>query len=314
MVIALLDVYTWAIVCLTPHVAVATSSAAQVMLHFTTGRQTASGFATTLFWMVDESNLLYSIAFFAGLVYWLRHPDRAMLALYVTILGTLLTLTVLIVPVCTRYTSALYPLMSSAAIVSADALLREWSARFSSTIANGDLWVGRRWRGLMILILLAGFCGNLQLNKVFESYDRRRILDQHAALEYIARHKRPGDKVMSVRPPAGAIVLGGIDYYALVAVHYDEIYMQKHGLTDRWSGGKLVWKLDQYQKIFQEHDRVWIAMDEKRLRSMPSSIAAYLLQSCSVEYEFFGGQVLLWDRTAGRYQSFTSQGGDDDSF
>jgi hypothetical protein len=33
---------------------------------------------------------------------------------------------------------------------------------------------------------------------------------------------------------------------------------------------------------------------------MAPEVAALLRASCSVEYEFFGGQVLLWDCSAGR--------------
>jgi len=313
MLLSLLDIYTWAIVCLTPHVAVATSTAPQVQLHFTTVRQSISGFTIILFWMVEEVNLLYSLAFLAGLVYWIRRPDRALLTLYLTIFGTLLTLTVLIVPVTNRYCSALYPLLVAGAMVSADALLRELAARFS-LLGSTTLPVDRRWRTLMAGLLLLACLLNCEFNKVVGSYDRLRFMDHHAAVEFIDRNKKPGDKVMSVRPPASAIILKGVDFYAMVNIHFDEIYMRRHGLTDRFAGGLLVWKLDQLRKVFLENDRIWIVLDERRGRALSGPMAAFIAHSCSVEYEFFGGQVLLWERKAGRYHTGPSRGGEDDSF
>jgi hypothetical protein len=47
---------------------------------------------------------------------------------------------------------------------------------------------------------------------------------------------------------------------------------------------------------------------------MPADVVAFLHHYCSVEYEFFGGQVLLWDRTAGRSGSLPDRDGGADSF
>jgi hypothetical protein len=314
MVISLLDVFTFSIVCLTPHVAVATSSAPAVMLHFTTVSQSITGLMVIFFWMGNGLNLLYSAFFFAGAVYWIRHPNRAICVLYILVLVTLPTLTVLIVPVAPRYCFALHPILVTVAVLSADALIRHAAAKLSSPAADAGTLVEGRWSAVMASLVLAAWLFNCEFNKVIDSYDRTRVLDYRAALQYVARHQQAGDRVMSVRPPEGAIALRGIDYYALALPHFDEIYMNKHGLIDRWSGGQLVWKLDQYQRVFHQHDRVWIVVDEKRLRAMPPDIAAYLQRSCGVEYEFFGGQVLLWDRTGGRSASFPDRGGAADSY
>jgi hypothetical protein len=314
MAISLVDVFTWAIICLTPHVAVATSSASAVTLHFTTVQQSITGFTSLFFWMCNGMNLFYSAFFFAGAVYWIRHPNQAVATLYLLLLVTLASLTVLVVPVASRYCSALHPILVSVAILSADRLVRCTAARLTPSAPGVEPLVARRWRALMASLVLVAWLFNGEFNKVVDAYDRTRFLDYHAALQYVARHKRDGDRIMSAHPPEGAILLGRTDYYALVLPHFDEIHMHKHGLADRWSGGQLVWKLDQYRHIFRQHDRVWIVVDERRIQAMPREIVAYLQHTCTVEYEFFGGQVLLWDRTAGRSMTVPDRGGAVDSY
>src|SRR5207253_2970458 len=147
-------------------------------------------------------------------------------------------------------------------------------------------------------------------NKLADSYDRSRICDNRAALSYIASHKRAGDKVMTVRPAESAVLLGGHDFYAMALVHFDELYLSDGGIVDRWAGGRLVWKLDQYRDTFLRNERVWIVVDERRLAQMPPEVATFLTSVCKVEYEFFGGQLLLWERQAGRLLRAPQRGGE----
>jgi hypothetical protein len=310
----LLDVRTYATICLTPHVGVATSSESLFLLHFTdlTGSGTGilCGLATIFFWNEGGNNLYVSVFFLAGLVYWLRYPDRAVFVLYGLVLLTVFLLTVLVVQIQSRYCFSVYPLMVAAAVISADALIRAAASRFARTWPTG----AAGWAGLVGAIVLAGWVFTSEFHKLGTSYEQTRFVDHHAALKYVAAHKRDGDKVITCHPMAGAILTDGVDYYAMVLVHFDELYTPRRGVVDRWAGGKLVWKLDQFRQVFRQNERVWVVVDEIKLAGMPAELTAFLYQHCSVEYEFFGGQVLLWDRTAGRAESFRDRDGAADSY
>jgi hypothetical protein len=47
---------------------------------------------------------------------------------------------------------------------------------------------------------------------------------------------------------------------------------------------------------------------------MNPGVEAFLSDCCSVEMEFFGGEVLLWQQSAGRFSTAADQGGGADSF
>jgi hypothetical protein len=316
--LVLLDVRTFATICLTPHVAVATSSESLFLLHFTDllgGRAgILCGLATILFWNEGGNNLYVSVFFLAGLVYWLRCPNRAVLMLYGLVLLTVFMLTVLVVQIQSRYCFTVYPLMVAAAIISADALIRAAAVRFERMAIRGMPSAAARWGALVGGIVLAGWFLGSEFEKLAFSYQETRFVDHHGALKYVAGNKREGDKVITSHPMAGAILTEGVDYYAMALVHFDELYTPRRGVVDRWAGGKLVWKVDQFRSVFQLNERVWVVVDEVKLAGMPADVVVFLRQHCSVEHEFFGGQVLLWDRTAGRAGSMHDRDGGADSF
>jgi hypothetical protein len=317
MILVMLDVRTYATICLTPHVGVATSSESLFLLHFTDLLGKAdilSGLTTIFFWNEGGNNLYLAVFFLTGLVYWLRNPNRAVLMLCGLVLLTVFMLTVLVVQIQSRYCFSVYPLMVAAAIISADAMIRAAASRFARIAAGGAASTAGRWAVLVGGIVLAGWFISGEFHKLDLSYQQTRFIDHHAALRYVSGNKREGDKVITSHPMAGAILTEGVDYYAMVLVHFDELYMTRRGAVDRWAGGKLVWKVDQFRHIFQQNERVWVVVDEIKLGGMPPELVAFLYQHCSVEYEFFGGQVLLWDRAAGRARSFPDRGSGADSF
>jgi hypothetical protein len=251
--------------------------------------------------------------FFAGVPYWLRHPDRGVLTLYALVVLTIATLAVLVMPMGSRYVFALYPLLVAGALITADTLIRRLAARLL-TSAPGDrptlLRLRRGYAAVLGLVVLAGWAGNCEFDKVWSSYQRTRAMDHEAALAFIKDHKREGDKIMSVRPQTVGNLLGRADYYILVLVHFDELYVKPTGAVDRWVGAEMAWKTDHFKRIFQQHDRVWLVLDEMRLSQIPPDLLDYLYKQCTVEYDFFGGQVLLWEKSSGRFSTFPNHGGE----
>lgn len=318
MLVCWLDLRTFGIVSLTPHVAISSWSESLFVPHlvdlFGGTTSVVSQLATDFFWMNNGENAFWSMLFFTGLFYWARRGDRAMLALYALVLLTVLIVTVLVVPINSRYAYGVYPVLVAAAIISADAMIRRVAQGGFGTAAVLAPATRRRLAALATGILIAGWVASSEFDKLGRSYSTHRELDYRRAWEHIAAHKQPGDKLVAVRTPGAGVVFGGIDYYAMVRPGFDGLYQRPHGIVDRWSGGKLLWKVDQFRDVLLHHERVWVVVDEPRYPRMNPGVAAFLEACCSVESEFFGGQVLLWDRSAGRFATAADQGGGADSF
>jgi hypothetical protein len=311
MTVVLLDVYTFTVVCLTPHIGVGTTSASIMQLNFAN----MSGFTTTYYWMINGANVLYSFLFFTGIVYWLWHPDKAMYMLYLVVGVTVATLTVIMLQIASRYCFGIYPPFVVIAVVTGDAYVRSASERFLPALsAAAGAFSRAGWRAAMAAVLVACFAANLEVQKVADSYSRQRFMEHPAGLEYVGHHMRPGDKIMTVHPMPAAILFGYVDYYLVSAVHFDEIYMRQNGIMERWAGGRLVSKIEQIQKLMHRHERIWILVDEVKMRAFNPDMVAFLNQFCTVKYEFFGGQVMLWDRSAGRTATFPDRDSGSDGF
>jgi hypothetical protein len=254
------------------------------------------------------------VLFFAGLAYWAVRGYRGMLTLYLVVLVTLPLLALLVVPINTRYVYGVYPFFIAAAIISGDTMVRR-IARGSAAASAALAPVARqRMAALLAWMLIVAWVGNAELDKLQRSYGTNRERDYRSAWAHIAAHKQPGDKLMSVLPQGAAVVFGGADYYAMAGTGFDGLYQRPHGIVDRWSGARLAWKIDQYREIFLRHERVWVVVDELRLASLGQEIGDFLNDCCSVEAEFFGGRVLLWERSAGRFATAPDHGGGADSF
>jgi hypothetical protein len=311
MGIAVLDLLTFGFICNTPHVGVATWSSSVFQLNF----RNVTEFTTTFFWMSNGANALLTAFFLASLLHWLTRPDPAVLVLYAVVVLMVLGSTVLLRTIAPRYVYAPYPLLLSGALLSADALIRRltnslsWSADARET--------GRKRAclgGLLGGIALAGCLVNFELDKVLDSYGRDRYPEHQLALGYIADHRLPEDRLMTLLPVSTGIEGARADYYAtgprVGFVRFDEVFPRADGAAERWEGGRPLWQLEQYQQVFLRHERVWVLVSDYKLSLMAPEVAQYLRASCSVEYEFFGGQVLLWDRSAGRLCPVPVRGSD----
>jgi 4-amino-4-deoxy-L-arabinose transferase-like glycosyltransferase len=302
MGIAVLDLATFGFICNTPHVGVATWSSSVFQLNF----RNVTEFTTTFYWMTNGANALVTVFFVAGLAYWLRRPDGgAMLVLYAVVVMMVVGSTVLLRTIAPRYAYAPYPLLLSGALISADALIRRCTAGLSWSADAVQTDRKRTALGLLLGgVALAGCLVSFELDKVADSYGRDRYLEHQVALGFIAERRRPEDALMTVLPVSTGIEGARADYYAtgprVGFVRFDEVYLRPRGGADRWEGGRPLWQLEQYQKAFLKHERVWVLVSDYKLGLMAPEVAQFLRASCSVEYEFFGGQVLLWDRSAGR--------------
>lgn len=301
------DIGIFTVVCLTSHVGVATTSASIMQLHLLD----VLSFITTLGYGDNGANLIYSLIALAGLFYWRRRPEPAVTFLYLVVVLTLVTLTILVLQVAARYGNSIYPFMIAIALITADRLV---AAARQALFGNSGSVRARRWTRLLGGMAIALFVVNLEPWKIMPSYHLARTPEHESALTFVAQRLQPGDKVISVYPMPAAILLGGIDYYLVGSVAFDELYHTPKGVIERWAGGELVSKNDHLRKLFDQHDRVWIIVDEIEGRKMPGSMHELIKNSCRVVMEFFGGTVYLWDKSAGLYHAVPDLGGHSDGY
>lgn len=304
MFITILDILTFSLVCLTPHVGVASTSGSIMTLNF----NDITSFATTFFFGNNRAHLLYTVLALLGVPLWLRENRKDMLLLYLIVVLTVITLTLLVLQVAGRYTCSIYPMLIVLAICSTDAVARRVIESFYPAPLR------RRLLALVAALAVVVLIINLEPNKIYLAYNRTRNMRHQTSLDLIAQLKQPGDKIMSVHPMPAAILFGGIDYYLLGEMAFDELYQTPGAIVERWAGGHLVSKPDQFDQLFQKEPRIWIVLDNLEMGRLSQEVIDYLADCCTVQFEFFGGKVLLWDRSAGRYRQLPRVGADADTY
>lgn len=308
--LTIFDMAIFSILCLTPHVGVATTSASIMQLHVINPHI----YFTSFFIGNGGTHLFYTVLFFLGIPIWARQKNKAMISIYVVIAATLVTVTVLIMQVAHRYTFPIYPLFVLAAVASADAVIRASAAWVGACASPGGGLRERRWMQLVWPVLGMGMLVNLDLPRVARSYGTMINLQHQTAYEYIATFGRSGDKVLTVSPMAGAIVLKHVDYYLMNQIYFDEIYWDGDAIVDRWSGGQLVTKVDMVRDIFLRNERVWVMLDDHETRRMPADLIGFVNASTEVRKEFFGVRLLLWEAGNGRMALARDDGGSTDTY
>jgi hypothetical protein len=119
--------------------------------------------------------------------------------------------------------------------------------------------------GLMTVVLLAGY-----LPPALAAATTQEKGFQ-LALEYVAAHRKPGDRVATVAPAACQLVLDDCDLFAL-GIDYEEfVYRDGAGrLVDRWLGSPLIRTAGELEQALDqsrnEGHELWFVTDEVRFR------------------------------------------------
>jgi len=148
-----------------------------------------------------------------------------------------------------------------------------------------------RWMATLVLSLAVVWTGwqpaSAATVRQVEGYDR--------VFEYVARHRQPGDVVMTPQPPACAFVLGQpCDYYAVQRI-YEEFVITRNGVTvDRWSGAQLLNRTDQLESALRSASRVWLVTDAFRLATRyESDFQRMVIEQFDMAFQERGVMALL---------------------
>ena len=99
-----------------------------------------------------------------------------------------------------------------------------------------------------------------------------------AALQYVAQHRQPGDRVGTVAPAYCEVVLGECDYFTLGLDYEEFVYRSTKGQwVDRWLGLPLVQSAADLAGVLDQGARLWFLVDEERLRERFDSAFAQMV-------------------------------------
>jgi hypothetical protein len=285
--IVFFDLFVFYVKCLTPPIALSTTtdSIAKPHLRFVTG------FLGGFFAGSARVHIVYSFFFFAGFIYSIARREWWRVFLFASILIYLIELTVLIRQVSVRYTSPAYPLFLILAVTSAFELARGMAATFGNSFARPA--VLRPVLSVMVLLtLLAG----QQYARVIWPNEEHLVKGITEATRYIRDHISKTDVVISPAAPVAAVELGGLDYFLSSNVLYFDVpYRDGNVMRDRWGGGTLVSNPEAFSRIFEKADRVWLYYDEVSESKMSPEMRYHLRTVGRPVMESYSATVRLWD-------------------
>ncbi len=282
------DVFVFYVKCLTPFIALGTTTDSIAKPHL----RYVTGFISGFFVGSARMHFVYTFFFFAGFIYSLIRRDWWRFFLFVSVLMYLVELTVLIRQISVRYTSPMYSLLLILAVTSAFDIARELATAFGNRFAKPA--VLRVAISLMVLLtLLTG----QQYAQVIWPNDEHLTKGTTQVVRFIRDHATSKDVVISPAAPPAALELGGLDYYLASNVLYFDIpYRDGDLIRDRWGGGVLVSNPEAFSRIFETADRVWIYYDEVSESKMSPEMRYYLRTTGRPVMESYAATLRIWDR------------------
>ena len=288
MIVVFFDLFVFYVKCLTPPVALSTTTDSIAKPHL----RYVTGFLGGFFTGSARVHIVYSFFFFAGFIYSLARRDWWRIFLFASVLIYLIELTVLIRQVSVRYTSPMYPLFLILAVVSAFELAQAAAAAFGNRIVRPAVLQG----ALSVIMLLTLLSGQ-QYARVLWPNDEHLVKGTTEVARYIRDHATKKDVVISPAAPAAAVELGGLDYFLSSNVLYFDIpYRDGNIVRDRWGGGALITNPEAFSRIFETADRVWLYYDEVSESKMSPEMRYYLRTTGRPVMESYAATLRLWDR------------------
>jgi hypothetical protein len=309
LVIYAYDIIFFSIRCLTPLVALSTSTDSYLKFHLSDINQ----FFNLFFVGPDRASTIYSFFFFLGFIYFLIKKNKEILFLFVCIFLNLALLTLTTYQIAPRYTYALYPLFILLVFYSAFCLLKELGYLLER-VARTQLPL--RKIAIAALVLLLVF--NLEPGRVLAAYHSAFNKLNTQAYEYVQEHQQPGDIIVSATPFPAAIIHGGLDYFLIPAFRssvnfpFDTVYSHNGQIIERWAGGSVISNVDQMNHVLANANRVWIILDDDKLDGwiVDPEFSLYFKTLGKPVMATFGTQVRLWKREDGLLPRLPSQGRD----
>jgi Dolichyl-phosphate-mannose-protein mannosyltransferase len=156
--------------------------------------------------------------------------------------------------------------------------------------------------------------------RILNSYDTVLQSDPTRALAFVAHNLRSGDRlaISELYPQAALLETGRSDYDVAVPILYDFALRKKGKLVDRNAAAEVVGNLDELQRAFAQHERLWVVFDRDQMHSRSRDvlweypagrIQLFLRNNARLVFRSYLWSVYLWDRNAGQYSNFREKPG-----
>jgi len=268
---------------------------------------------SSLFLGYARIHLLGSLLLIPSACFALWKGSRGGIGLHFILLSGVLLSNVLITHVSLRYQYWLIPIWCLLAVHGGVVLCR------SLLRASGCAGPVRRraavaCRTIGLGALLAAFAPW----RLPSSYEAALLGDCTGAMEFIAAHQRPDDRVFVTEPHSHAALLGTgrVDGYLSFPLLPDFHVLQDGELIDRNGGAPVIGSVSHLSSALEEEGRVWIAVNREKFKSRsknmrweyPGSRAElFLRETCMVAHETYLWTVFLWDPSEGTWRTFGDQ-------
>ncbi len=242
-----------------------------------------------------------------------RERQRQTLALYL-ILGSGIVMTNLLVThISLRYQYWLIPVWALLACEGLRAF-SNWVGAYGVDMRN-EPHRHQRLAFAISLILFIACVLSMSPWRIVGSHDVKLLGDSTGAMRFISLHARPDDQVMVTEPHTHAALIetGRVDYDLSVPLLYDFAVVKDGELVDRNGGARVIGNLQKLTKVFEKHDRVWIAVNREKLRNRGKNIRweypgarvdLFLRENCELAYTTYLWSVFLWDANSGQFTPF----------
>lgn len=291
--IGFIDVFIFTIRGLTPFTGVGETSRSIIGLHFTE----PTGFLLSLFVGDGGLNLVFSFFFLLAIPVSLYRRDRLMIFLSSFVFITGLLHDFFVFQVALRYLYLIYPLFIIVAVAtSIEAIRMIFNSLSGHTLTNSRL--GQR---IAVILVVSVFILSYEPARIVASFDSRINRSDFSALSYVKQHMQSGDILATAHPQGAIVTMGRVDYYLSPVVAFDELYRKDGKVIDRWGGGELIDNIDKLRDLFDRYNRVWLVMSDIRLAQFSLEFQRFLFRNARPVFQPFFSNVLLWDRSEGKY-------------
>lgn len=299
LVIFIYDIIFFSIKCLTPWIALSTTTDSIIKFHVLR----PFFFPSSLFFGNNRIFTLYAFFFLLGFIYFLIKKNSQIIFVYLFIFLNLFILSVLVRQIALRYVYSIYPFFIILSVYSFVLIpIRLWEKFESKIRVNLPL----KSIGFCFLVLLITF--NIEPARVIAGYQSSISRRQIDIAEYVRDHRQPGDVYISASPPSAASTLGGLDYYLPSAIQFDILYWRDGRVLDRWAGGVLITNVDHLQHILEKSNRVWITVKQDNSQSL--ELINYLKTLGKPVVETYGLTLSLWQAEDGYLPTIPNRGRD----
>ncbi len=294
--------------CMTRLEGISPNLEATVMLHFWHPYNFLS-----LFIGYSRLHIVGSLMLLLGLPWmWRRRHPNTMALLLMLFSGVFFT-NILVTHISLRYQYWLIPIWLLLSLEGARIFL--WRAAAYGVDLIKEPRFHARVVAVSAVVLVAAMILSFSPWRMIDSYNLKLLGDSTGAMQFIGRHLRQGDAIMVTEPHTHAALLeiGRVDYDLSVPLLYDFAMLQDGKLIDRNGGAEVIGNLASLKDVFQNQQRVWIAVNREKFRSRGVSIRweypaarveQYLRRNCQLAHQSYLWSVYLWDAGQGRYAPF----------